>query len=397
MPMGGDAEGRIRAGCGLGVGDDWHQALSGALEQALAPLAPAPPDLLLVFAGADYRQDFSDLIHAAAERSGARNLAGCSASGVIAGGRELEDAPGLAVLAVRLPPSALLSVRHVGPDQISDSHLVGIDPGACHGILLLADPFTTDAAALIGTLERDYPSAPIVGGLATGLSAVHWTSVFHGSEVADAGAVVVGLGGSVRLRPVVSQGCEPIGQPWTITRASDRVIESIGNRSAYQVLVETVRRLDDQQRERVNGNLLVGLAMDEYRDEFKRGDFLICNLLGVDRSTGSIAVGGYPRLGQTLQFQVRDARAADTELRQMLGAASDEDAAAALLFACNGRGAGLFGGPDHDARMVREILGPVPLAGLFCNGEIGPVGAATYLHGYTASLALLTRLAPARA
>ncbi|HMF12521.1 MAG TPA: FIST C-terminal domain-containing protein, partial [Gemmataceae bacterium] len=186
-------------------------------------------------------------------------------------------------------------------------------------------------------------------------------------------------------------GCEPIGQSWTITEASDHIIQSIGSRPAYEVLVETVRQLDPEKRDRANGNLLVGLAMDEYRDEFKRGDFLIRNLIGVDPRSGAIAIGAEPHVGQTLQFQIRDARAADEELRHMLSSAAvaGEPTAAALLFACNGRGAGLFGAPDHDARTVRELLGPLPLAGLFCNGEIGPVGASTFLHGFTASLALL--------
>ena len=45
--------------------------------------------------------------------------------------------------------------------------------------------------------------------------------------------------------------------------------------------------------------------------------------------------------------------------------------------------------PDHDAKAVQQSIGAVPLAGLFCNGEIGPVGARTFVHGFTASLALI--------
>jgi small ligand-binding sensory domain FIST len=131
--------------------------------------------------------------------------------------------------------------------------------------------------------------------------------------------------------------------------------------------------------------------MDEYRDEFKRGDFLIRNFMGVDPSSGALAIGASPHVGQTLQFQVRDARAADDELRLLLTAAADglaEPPAAALLFACNGRGVGLFGGPHHDVRAARELLGQPAIAGFFCNGEIGPVGQSVYLHGFTASLGL---------
>jgi small ligand-binding sensory domain FIST len=208
----------------------------------------------------------------------------------------------------------------------------------------------------------------------------------------DGGALVLGFSGNVAVRAVVSQGCEPIGEPWTVTDATRNVLRTIGNRPALEVLRETLNALPEPQRSRAARNLLVGLAMDEYRDEFKRGDFLIRNLLGVDRDSGAMAVGAELRVGQTLQFQVRDARAADDELRHLLSETAGDlnmPAPAALLFACNGRGVGLFGSPHHDAQAAQDLLGSPALAGFFCNGEIGPVGKGTYLHGFTASMGLL--------
>jgi small ligand-binding sensory domain FIST len=379
----------MRAGSGLGIGEDWRQALSTALDHALDPLDGEAPDLIAVFASAAYQDDYAALIRHVLERSQATELAGCSASAVIAGDRELEEQPGVALLALRLPPGALLSVRHVAADKLDSLEMAGLPPPACRGAIVLADPFTVDVGTLVATLESQYPRTPIVGGLATADPATRATSVFCGSKLHGEGAIVIGVGGSVRLQPVVSQGCEPIGQAWTVTDAQEHIVRSIGGRPAYEVLVDTLQQLEPAERERAGRNLLVGLAMDEYHDEFKRGDFLIRNLVGVDPRSGAIAVAAQPRIGQTLQFQIRDARAADEELRAMLTSARESPSAAALLFACNGRGAGLFGAPDHDARTVREILGPVPLAGLFCNGEIGPVGPSTFLHGFTASLALL--------
>ena len=382
----------VRAGSGLGLGDDWQRALAAALDGALRPLEGDAPDLLVLFASPAYSDDYADLL-AAAAKSGASEIVGCSASAVIAGVQEVEDQPGVAVLAVRLPVGAELRARRVPPPATA-SVALDLPAGKCTGLIVLADPFTTDVAGLVDSLERDYPGVAIMGGLATGDPGVRETFVFcNGSAVPD-GAVVVGLGGTVGLSPVVSQGCEPIGATWTVTDAERNIVKAIGGRPAYQVLVETVRGLDQDRRERVNGNLLVGLAMDEYRDDFKRGDFLIRNLMGVDQASGAIAIAAQVTVGQTLQFQIRDARAADEELRHMLGvaraeAAATNPAAAALLFACNGRGVGLFGTPDHDALTVRELLGQVPLAGLFCNGEIGPVGSRTFVHGFTASLALI--------
>jgi small ligand-binding sensory domain FIST len=379
----------MRAGGGLGTGSDWRTALQSALTGATDPLHGEAPDLLFIFASAEYEGDYAELLQAALETSRTTELAGCSASAVIGGTRELESEPGVAALALRLPRGALLNVRYVTSADVRSAGLAGISTAQCHGLVVLADPFTTDVAALIETLEREYPGTTIVGGLATGSPSVQSTCVFHGHAVAEEGAIVIGVGGSVRLRPIVSQGCEPIGEPWTVTDSERHIVRSIGGRPAYEVLVETVNGLDSETRDRLNTNLRVGLAMNEYRDEFRRGDFLIRNLVGVDPRSGAIAVAGAPRVGQTLQFQLLDARAADQELRQMLQGASDASSSAALLFACNGRGAGLFGTPDHDVRTVREVLGALPLAGLFCNGEIGPVGEKTFVHGYTASLGLI--------
>jgi small ligand-binding sensory domain FIST len=388
-PTGDVGAGVLLAGSGLGLGADARAALGQALDGALAPLRGEAPDLVVLFASPAYGESYAEILAEVARRSGARHIVGCSASAVIEGQREVEDQAAISAMAVRLPTGSLLSVRHMISDEVADTSAVDMLAADCKGVLVLADPFSTDVAELVGALERDYPSVPIMGGLATGDSSVRETFLFCDERVVSEGAVVVGLGGAACVRPVVSQGCEPIGEPWTITDAERNIVKTIGGRPAYQVLVDTVQRLDRDRQQRVNGNLLVGLAMDEYRDEFKRGDFLIRNLMGVDQSSGAIAIAALAQVGQTIQFQIRDARAADEELRAMLGAVSDAPAGAALLFACNGRGVGLFGAADHDARTVRELLGPLPLAGLFCNGEIGPVGKRTFVHGFTASLALI--------
>jgi small ligand-binding sensory domain FIST len=395
----------LLAGGGLGLGADWRTALGLALDPAMVSLDGAQPDLLVLFASAAYGEHYGALLAEAKMRTRAREVIGCSASGVIGLDREIEEQAGIVVLALRLPPRSLIGVRRVPAEAIEHSPVdVRMDSASAldaqptepadqlpSGLLVLADPFTMDVGALIMRLEQRYHRVPIVGGLATSMPGWRHTFLFHGTDVLEDGALVIGLGGATKLTPVVSQGCEPIGQAWTITDATGHIVKAIGGRPAYDVLTETVRGLDDERRARVNGNLLVGLAMDEYRDEFGRGDFLIRQFMGVDPRTGAIGIGAEVQIGQTLQFQIRDARAADEELRHMLALApQDKPTSAALLFACNGRGVGLFGAPDHDARVVRDLLGPLPVAGLFCNGEIGPVGSRTFLHGFTASLALIS-------
>ncbi len=234
-----------------------------------------------------------------------------------------------------------------------------------------------------------------MGGLASGGPTENRTQVYLNGDVFEEGGVAVSVGGDVKLAGVISQGCTPIGETWTLTRVEQNIIHEIGNRPAYEVLAETFNALTPAEQRNARGHLFIGLVINEYLEEFHRGDFLIRNLLGADPQTGSIAVGALPRLGQTVQFQRHDGAAASEDMGELLDRAKGELGGAAVygacLCSCNGRGQGLFGRPDHDAAMVQQHFGPLGLAGFFCNGEIGPVGDKNFLHGYTASVALFVR------
>jgi small ligand-binding sensory domain FIST len=213
--------------------------------------------------------------------------------------------------------------------------------------------------------------------------------------VFEDGGVALAVGGDVALAGMISQGCTPIGETWTLTRVDQNLIRNIANRPAYAVLSETVHSLPPEEQSKVSGNVHIGLAANEYLEEFHRGDFLVRNLLGGDPNSGVLAVGARPRMGQTIQFQRRDAVAASADLNELLAREKTRLAGTEIyggcLFCCNGRGKNLFGRASHDAGLVQTHFGPQGLAGFFCNGEIGPVGDKNFLHGFTASLALFVK------
>jgi small ligand-binding sensory domain FIST len=389
----------MRTGAAAARHPDWREALAELTRQIPLPSGEEDVHLALLFASAEYRPEFPDLVARARQLTGARLLVGCSGRGVISAGKEIEGEPALALLALSLPEAELTAV-HLNQEDLErcrtpqDWHrLTGVAPGGISAWLLFADPFTMDAEALVDGLSAGYPGTPLVGGLASGDPRLRGTHLFLNGEVYDHGAVALALGGPYTVRTIVSQGAAPIGETWTITGARGHIIETIAQRPAYQVLVDTLRALPAEMQQRVHRNLLVGLAMDERRSEFRRGDFLIRNLMGIDPERGTLAVGALPRVGQTLQFQLRDPNAADEDLRELLERAQKElggrHPVGALLCSCNGRGVGLFGTPDHDARTLADLLGPIPVTGFFCNGEIGPVGERNFLHGFTASIALI--------
>ncbi|MBI3853970.1 MAG: FIST C-terminal domain-containing protein [Verrucomicrobia bacterium] len=328
-------------------------------------------------------------------------LAGCSSGSLIVNAQEVEEDAGL-VLALYALPGAELRGLHFTQEQVEEAngpgywHLeTGLNSEQTNGWLVFADPFHLDSESWLRGWNEAYAPLPVLGGLASGDHHAQTTQIYLNGDVFEEGGVAISVGGEVQLAGVISQGCTPIGETWTITKVEQNLIHEIANRPAYELLAETFNRLPVEDQKNSRGNLFVGLVVNEYLEDFHRGDFLVRNLIGADPKSGIIAVGALPRQGQTIQFQRRDARAATEDMTALLTGARKQLAGATILggclCSCNGRGHHLFGQPSHDARMVQQHFGPLGLAGFFCNGEIGPVGERNFLHGYTASLALFVK------
>lgn len=328
-------------------------------------------------------------------------LAGCSSQSLIVGGQEVEQNPGL-TLGLYALPGGDLKAFHFVQEQVEEANgpgywrlETGLEPAQTNGWLVFIDPFHLDSEAWLRGWNEAYAPLPVLGGLASGDFTEQVTQIYLNGDVFESGGVAISFGGDVKLAGVTSQGCTPIGDTWTLTKVDQNIIHEIGNRPAYEVLAETFSKLSPEDQKTARGNLFIGLVVNEYLDEFHRGDFLIRNLLGADPRSGSISVGALPRMGQTVQFQRRSAAAATEDMNELFTQAKTHLTGATIyggcLCSCNGRGENLFGRPNHDAQMVQERFGPLGLAGFFCNGEIGPVGEKNFLHGYTASLALFVK------
>jgi small ligand-binding sensory domain FIST len=365
-----------------------------AIDEVVPPLLErlgGTPDLVVCFFSMEHAPVASGIALSLSERLGTSNIVGCTAQAVIGGRRELEGVPGLSVWVARLPgvevrPFALQVV------QVSDGYGVtgwpNFEPDVRSTVVLLADGFSFPADRFLERLNEEQPGLPVIGGMASGGEEAGENRLLLGTEVLPAGAVGVALDGPVEVRTVVSQGCRPIGSPYAVTRGDGNVVEELGGQPAVERLRQLVGKLTPKEQVLARGGLHVGQVIDEHKAEFGRGDFLIRGLVGADPDTGAIAVGDAIEIGQTLQFHVRDADAADEDLRVLLDPVPDWNPRGVLLFSCNGRGRRFFGKPDHDAGQVARATGDVPLAGFFAQGELGPVGKRNFVHGYTASLAV---------
>ncbi len=358
------------------------------------------PDLLVVFttlhAGPDSIGGLGPRLSAGL---GAERLLGCTAASVLGSGREPEGAPGLSVLAACMPethvrPFAMRSESGDDGQRYLRGGMAVNDPTQA-GALILGDPFSFPAEPFLRHVQDAQPGLPLVGGMASGGRGPGQDLLFTEAGLQEAGALGCVIEGRVALVPVVSQGCRPVGEPFVVTAAENNAILKLGGRSAYKVLEQTLAELPDEDADLMrSGNAFVGLAVDPLKSQFERGDFLARGLLGILPQEGGLAIADHPRRGQTVQFLVRDAESAGDDLRALVGASGlgrvPSEQIGALMFTCNGRGQHMFGGPDHDITALADGLdGAPPSAGLFAAGEIGPVGGQNFLHGFTASIALL--------
>jgi small ligand-binding sensory domain FIST len=377
----------MRIGAALSTDPDPAKATEAAVEEARSRLGGAEVSLALVVASRHHAASAEIASEVVRVKAGPERVIGCVAETVVGGDREVEGGPAVAVWLASLPKP--VETFHMEFVRTSEGGVFGgyrFEEAGPGPYLLIGDPFSFPTDLLLGHVNERVPGTVVMGGMASGGIEPGDTRLFLDERVVDTGAVGARVPG-IRIRALVSQGCRPIGNVYTVTRAEGNIIHELGGRPPLHRLQELVETLPPEDRELVGRGLHVGRVIDEYKAELERGDFLIRGVVGVDPQSGALAVGDRIEAGETIQFHVRDAATADEDLRTLLEREA-EPAAGALLFTCNGRGKRLFSVPDHDASLVSEKLGGLPLAGFNCAGEIGPVGGKNFLHGFTASIAL---------
>jgi small ligand-binding sensory domain FIST len=358
-------------------------AVGEVVGEVLDRLGPAP-DLAILFAGAAHTGAMDDIVRAVNELLEPAVLVGCTASTVVGRSREVEDAGGLSLWAATGMKADAFVLR-VDGNAIRGFPSADELPADATALLVLADPFSFPTEELLeGLRDQAGIHLPVIGGLASAGRGPGGNRLIRDHDVRSDGAVLVVLRG-VEVDAVVSQGCRPIGDPMIVTAGEGRIARELAGRPALERVQDVLRSLPPEDLLLAQRGLHVGRVVDESKARFERGDFLVRTVLGADSSNGAVAFGDEIEVGATVQLHVRDATSADEDLRQLM---AGQEADGALVFTCNGRGTHLFGVPDHDAIVVNDALGSVPIAGMSCAGEVGPVGGRSYMHGFTASIAL---------
>ncbi|WP_413168426.1 FIST N-terminal domain-containing protein [Capilliphycus salinus ALCB114379] len=391
-------------------------AIDEVVEQTTKAL-PASPNFGLVFISSAFASEYSRLMPLLQERLNLNAIIGCGGGGIVgmnanSQAEEIEGEPALSLSLAHLP-GVKVHPFHLSSEGLPDLDsppqqwvdLIGVDPAEQPQFILLVDPFYNRINDLLQGLDYAYPGSVKVGGLASGgLSNI--TGVFYAREHYQAQVVGVALSGNLVLETIVAQGCRPIGEPYRVTKGERNIILQLEEESSssefslspsgkslspLEALQELIQYLSEADRQLAQNSLFIGVVRDEFKQQLEPGDFLIRNLLGVDPRVGAIAIGDRVRPGQRIQFHLRDAETSKEDLQALLtryqlqhpnSSQLSGSNAGALMFSCLGRGEGLYGEPNFDSSQFQRYIN-IPLSGLFCNGEIGPVGDGTFLHGYT--------------
>jgi small ligand-binding sensory domain FIST len=377
----------------------FRNAVEETLEAIQRQLEGATPDLLIVFVSREFAAHHERLIRLLRADWTDTVLFGCSASGVIGAGHEIEEQPAISVTAAVLPGVALRAVHvesaelpPVYAERVAWETALGVRVAADPQFLLIGDPFSFDAENFLRGLDRAFPGSIKVGGLASGAREAGGNVLLLGDKAYHSGAIVLGLCGNVHIETVVAQGCRPIGEPFFVTSCHGNLLRELDGRSPRDALADLFDRLNARDRALVEQSLFIGLAMPGERPRIAAGEFLIRNVIGMDAQSGAIWVGAELEPNSIVQFHLRDALSSAEDLERALARATVRAPrpSGALLFSCVGRGVGLYGSPDHDSNALRRHLGELPIGGFFCSGEIGPVQGMSQLHGYTSAVAIIT-------
>jgi small ligand-binding sensory domain FIST len=384
-----------RIGTGVSTEHDPLEAGTAAARAAAEALGGAPADLALVFASGSHLVAPEATLEGVHAELAPRALIGCGAGGVLGRGRELEQGTALAVWAANFDDGEVTPFHATVMGDEPEYQLAGLPSlEASSGVLLLSDPYSFPTDAVLDAIAEQSPAVSVLGGIASARTATGDAALFFDDAVCDSGAVGVSLHG-VEMLPCVSQGAAPLGREVTITAAEGNVIHELAGRPALETLQLVISELSPRERGLVAGGLLIGVVIDGGKPEYEQGDFLVRGVLGAESESGALVVGTTVAAGQVVRIHARDARSADEDLHEALKlrvqALAGERPAGALVFTCNGRGSAMFGIPDHDVEAIESELGGAPSAGFFAAGEIGPVGGRSFVHGYTATLAVFPK------
>lgn len=388
----------LRAGVGFSTAADPAAAADEAVSQALAQAGLWIADGAICFIGSSHAASYRLMLRTIAERAQTPQVAGCSASGVIAGGREIEG--GAAAVSVLVVGGGITAQRIFVPglkgraEEAAAEVAAAARPalGKTNLLCLFPDSYNLEPEPFLTALERDLPGVVIVGGGATEDGRSGETFALCGDAVSSNAVSGMLLAGEFEITAAASFGCRLIGKPRRVTAARHNVLIELDGRPALEVLKETIGPLADDLR-RTAAIVYLAMTFDRTAERLEHGQYLIRNMIGFDEAKGLIATVYKPQVGDLTSFALRDEEGARANLNLTLEQMERNlrnPPAFGLYFDCVSRGSNLYSIADHDSAYINRCFPGLPVAGFFTGFEIGPLAAATRLLQYSGVLTLVS-------
>src|SRR5499427_9876694 len=385
------------AGVGVAVHLDGFTAAGLAAHRALAAAGSRSADIAIVFAGIKHDDDeYAGVLSAVRRTLPDAAVIGCSATGVLTGAEEVENANAVVVQVLDgdgpLPtPLFLPGVR--GEPRAAGAKLGQRARDALDGevegaaVAVLVDPAELDAADFVAGIADAAPGLLITGAGASGGEAgcrVFWEDSAHADS-----AVALVLPRALHPSLGMTQGCQALGDPLTITAADGNLILEIEGRPAVEALDRTLSDPRHPGLRQMTAHLLAGIGE---RGSGGRSNYVVRPFAVAEGERAALAVAEPVRTGQTICFTLRDAIGARDDMKAML----DEQAEArgtdtpkfGFYFNCAGRGSALYGQPGLDPELIRRRFGALSLAGIESSFEIAPTFGRPRIHMFTGVLLL---------
>jgi small ligand-binding sensory domain FIST len=383
----------------LSTQNNIEACVAESVEAILSQMGGKSVDLTIIFVSPQFKDKYEEIPKLIRDRIISGHFLGCSGGGIVGGGKEAEQQAAFSMTCANLPDVEIKGIHTDTmklPDQDTAPSVwrewLGVDVEKNPSFIFLADPFSFQGEEFLAGVDFAYPNSGKVGGLASGAQAQRGNALYLNDKIYNNGLIGLALSGNIGMDTIVAQGCRPIGEPVKISKCDGTLLTEMDGQPPLELLQSVYEGLDENDKSLVQTSLFLGIEMDPLKDNPQQGDFLIRNIMGVVREIGGIQVGTLLREGQLVQFHLRDKVMSAEDLKLMLtrykANKNFKNTSGALLFSCLGRGQYLYGKLNHDSDMFRDHIGDIPLGGFFCNGEIGPVGKTTFLHGYTSSFGI---------
>ena len=371
---------------------DWKTGVDSCLAQLGQRHSSAGVNLGFLYITEALSDSLDLILHDLRERSGISHWVGSTGLGVCINNQsncgEFFDDPTMVIMAANVPPRSFIlfpaSDSSGDPGVDLDRQEIASEtskkdwPAGLPFVVAHADTANPNALPLIEDLAES-TGGFIVGGLTSSAKPKHHVS---GSVTGGSVSGVV-FSPDVPVVTALSQGCQPMSRPHTVSRSTDNLIFELDDRPALDVLLGAFDVDSVSALRNLAGDVHAALPVAGS----DTADYVVRNLVGVDEDHSVVAIGAPVQNGDPIIFVRRDSQAAENDLRQSfekLKSRAGNQIKGGLYISCIARGPNMFGRQNAELELIRDIFGGIPLVGLYANGEI----SNNRIYSYTGVLTL---------